>query len=300
MNNDHWTFFVDHWTFVVMPDIGVYHPAIVHFAVALLVAGVIFRWISLSGRAAFTGPAAATLLLIGTAAALLAVHSGTNAHGPVERIPGARQAVVDHEDAGKWAKNVFLVVAALELIGIGLFTRRRRLNLARGALWGSAVVGVFGLSALYKAGNRGGDLVYRYAGGVGTRYGDTADVNRLYLAALYQAAQQARNQHDSARAAQLFGQLWRQYPNDTTVRFLYIESLVRDRDEGRLALRALANFRVPADDRRLRLRYGFLTADAYLATGKPDSARVTLEQLARDFPDVQQRIQERMRMINAQ
>ncbi|MGH7521241.1 MAG: DUF2231 domain-containing protein [Gemmatimonadales bacterium] len=277
-----------------MPDIGVYHPAIVHFAVALLVTGVIFRWISLTGRAAFTGPAAATLLLAGTAAALLAVHSGTNAHGPVERIPGARQAVVDHEDAGEWAKNVFLVVAALELIG--LFTRRRSLNVARGALWGSAVVGVFGLAALYKAGNRGGDLVYRYAGGVGTRYGDSADVNRLYLAALYQAAQQARNRHDSSRAAELFGQLAREHPADTTVLFLHIESLVRDKNDGRAALRALARFGEPEGDRRLRLRYGFLKADALLAAGRPDSARATLERLARDFPDVQ-RIKDRLAEI---
>lgn len=274
-----------------MPDLAVYHPAIVHFAVALLVLGVLFRWVSLTGRAAFTGPAAATLLLLGTVAALLAVHSGMNAHGPVERIPGARQAVVDHEDAGKWAKNVFLIVAALELIG--LFTRRRQLNLARGALWGSAVVGVFGLAALYKAGNRGGDLVYRYAGGVGTRYGDSTDVDRLYLAALYQAALQARNQHDPARAADLFAQLWREYPSDTTVRFLYIESLVRDRHDGRGALRALAALNVPANDRRLRLRYGFLKADALLAASQPDSARATLEQLARDFPDVQ-RIKDRL------
>ena len=280
-----------------MPDIGVYHPAIVHFAVALLVLGVLFRWVSLTGRAAFTGPAAATLLLLGTVAALLAVRSGDNAHGPVERIPGARQAVVDHEEAGDWARNVFLVVAALELIG--LFTRRRRMNVARGALWGSAIVGVFGVAALYKAGNRGGDLVYRYAGGVGTRYGDSADVNRLYLAALYQAAQQARARHDSARAAELFGQLWRQYPADTTVRFLYIESLLRDRHDGRAALQALTNLQVAPGDRRLRLRHGFLKVDAFLATGRPDSARATLEQLARDFPDVP-RIQERMRMINAQ
>ena len=277
-----------------MPNIGIYHPAIVHFAVALLVAGAIFRWISLSGRAAFTGPAAATLLLAGTLAAAAAVHSGLDAHGPVERIPGARQAVVDHEDAGKWARNIFLIVALLEVVALA--TRRRSLNVARGALWGSALVSVFGLAALYKTGNRGADLVYRYAGGVGTRYGDTADVNRLYLAALYQSAQQARNQHDSARAAQLFGQLWRQYPNDTTVRFLFIESLVRDKDDGRLALRALANFEVPPDDRRLRLRYGFLKADAYLSAGKPDSARVTLEQLARDFPDMQ-RIKDRLAEI---
>jgi uncharacterized membrane protein len=278
-----------------MPNLAAYHPAIVHFAVALLVMGVIFRWISLSGRAAFTGPAAATLLLAGTAAATAAVHSGLDAHGPVERIPGARQAVVDHEEAGEWARNVFLIVAALELIALA--TRRRNLNVARGALWGSAVVGVFGLAALYKAGDRGGDLVYRYAGGVGIRYGDTADVNRLYLAGLYQAALQARNQHDSTRAAQLFSELARQFPNDTTVQFLLVESLVRDKHDGRGALAALARLHVPPDDRRLQLRYGFLKADAFLAAGRPDSARATLERLAVAFPDMQQRIKDRLAQI---
>jgi hypothetical protein len=198
---------------------------------------------------------------------------------------------VDHEDAGIWARNVFLVVAVLELIALA--TRRRHVNVARGALWGSALVSVFGVTALYKAGDQGGDIVYRYAGGVGTRYNDTTDVNRLYLAALYHKAQQARARHDSARAAELFGQLARQYPNDTTVRFLYIESLVRDRHNGRAALRQLADFSVPPGDRRLRLRHGFLTADAYLADGKPDLARATLETLGRDFPDVQ-RIKDRL------
>ncbi|HXO85542.1 MAG TPA: DUF2231 domain-containing protein [Gemmatimonadales bacterium] len=274
-----------------MPSIGVYHPAIVHFAVALLIAGALFRWVSLSGRAAFTGPAASVLLLVGTLTAAAAVRSGLDAHGPVERIPGARQAVMDHEDAGIWARNVFLIVAALELLALA--TRRRHLNVARGALWGSAIASVFGCAALYKAGAQGGDLVYRYAGGVGTRYSDTTDVNRLYLAALYQKAQQARAQHDSANAAELFGQLARQYPNDTTVRFLYIESLVRDQHDGRSALRALAGLQVPPGDRRLRLRHGFLKVDAFVAAGRTDSARATLEQLARDFPDVQ-RIKDRL------
>jgi uncharacterized membrane protein len=278
-----------------MPSLASLHPLIVHFAIVLLVVGVIFRWISLTGRAAFTGPAAAVLLLAGTAAAFLAVKSGTAAHGPVERVPGVRDAVVEHEDAGKWAQNIFLVVAALELAALA--TRRRSVNVARGALWGSAVVGIFGVAALYKAGDRGGDLVYRYAGGVGIRYGDTADVNRLYLAGLYQAAQQARNQHDSARAAQLFGDLARQYPNDTTVQFLLIESLVRDKHDGRGALVALARLNVPPDDRRLQLRYGFLKADALVAAGQPDSARATLERLAGAYPDMQQRIKDRLAQI---
>jgi uncharacterized membrane protein len=277
-----------------MPNLAYYHPAIVHFAVALLVAGVLFRWVSLTGRASFTGPAAAVLLLAGTLAAVAAVQSGLDAHGPVERIPGARQAVVEHEDAGIWARNVFLVVALLEIAA--LIARRRSINVARGALWGSALVGVFGFAAIYKAGNQGGDLVYRYAGGVGTRNGDTADVNRLYLAALYQSAQQSRAQHDSARAGELFGQLAREYPNDTTVRFLMIESLVRDRRDGRAALAELRRLSVPPEDRRLRLRYGYLKADAFLAAGRADSARATLEQLGRDYPDVQ-RIKDRLAEI---
>jgi len=277
-----------------MPNIGAYHPIIVHFAIALLVLGVIFRWISVTGRAAFTGPAAATLILAGTVAALLAVHSGTDAHGPVERIPGVRQAVMDHEAAGEWARNVFLLVAALEIAA--LVAARRSVRAARVALWGSAVVGVFGVAALVKTADRGGDLVYSYAGGVGTRSGDTADVSRLYLAGLYQAAQAARARHDSARAADLFSELERRYPNDTTVHFLAIESLVHDKNDGRAALAALNRLTVAPDDRRLRLRYGFLKADAYVAAGKPDSARAMLQQLARDFPDVQ-RIQDRVAQI---
>src|SRR6266581_3825975 len=247
-----------------MPNIGAYHPVIVHFAIALLILGAV--------------------------AALLAVQSGTDAHGVVERIPGARQAVMDHEDAGEWARDIFLVVALLEIIALA--TGRRRVQVARVALWGSALVGIAGVAAIFKAADRGGDLVYSYAGGVGTRSGDTADVTRLYLAGLYQAAQQARAQHDSAHAAELFGELARRFPGDTNVRLLAIESLVRDKNDGRAALTALNRLTVAPDDRRLRLRYGFVKADAYVAAGKPDSARATLQQLARDFPDMQQRIKE--------
>src|SRR2546423_1493506 len=91
------------------------HPAIVHFAIALLFAGVLFRWISLTGRAAFTAPAAAVLLFAGTLGAVLAVQSGTDAHGPVERVPGARAAVGEHEEWGQRTRNIFFVVAALQI-----------------------------------------------------------------------------------------------------------------------------------------------------------------------------------------
>src|SRR6185437_14248395 len=108
------------------------------------------------GRALFTGPAAATLLLAGTLAAYLAAKSGTDAHGPVERIPGAREAVMEHEEAGEWARDVFLVVGALELIALAL--RKRKPALALNTLWGSAIAGAAGVAAIYKAADRGGEL----------------------------------------------------------------------------------------------------------------------------------------------
>jgi len=62
----------------------------------------------------------------------------------------------------------------------------------------------------------------------------------------------------------------------------------------------LSHFMPAADDRRLQIRLGFLRADAYVAVGKPDSARATLEQLRSAFPDMDQRIKDRERMINNQ
>ena len=53
----------------MLPDIGVFHPQVVHFVIALLIAGVVFRLVSLTGKLTFTGPAAAVLLLAGTLAA---------------------------------------------------------------------------------------------------------------------------------------------------------------------------------------------------------------------------------------
>jgi len=277
-----------------MPNIASWHPQIVHFAVALLLVGVLLRWVSLTGRAAFTGPAAAVLLLAGTTAALLAVKSGTDAHGPVERVPGARQAVVGHEELGKRAKNIFLVVAVLEIAALVL--ARRSARVTKGLTVVSALVGVWGGVTIYEAGEHGGELVYSYAGGVGIRSGDTTDVSRLLLAGLYHSAQQARARHDSSGAAELFAEMARRFPDDTTVRFLAIESLVRDRNDGKAALAALARLTVPADDQRLRLRYGFLKTDAFLAAGRSDSARATLEQLARDFPE-NTRIKDRLAQI---
>src|SRR5687768_5764519 len=123
-----------------MPDLGTfgpYHPHTVHFVIALAIIGVALRLVSLIGRPVFAGPAAATLLLICAAVSVVAVKSGTDAHGPAERVPGARDAVVEHEEWGIRTRNMLLIVAALELIALGLM----RLGKARYVHIASAVVG---------------------------------------------------------------------------------------------------------------------------------------------------------------
>ncbi|HXH62906.1 MAG TPA: DUF2231 domain-containing protein [Gemmatimonadales bacterium] len=263
-----------------MPNIASWHPQIVHFVIALLFVGVALRLVSLTGKLAFTGPAAATLILIGTVAAVLAVTSGDDAHGPVERIPGVRAAEQVHEDAARWAEKVFLGVAALELIGLALAKSPYR----RYVLWASGVVGVVGCAALYKTGERGGNLVYNYAGGIGTRSGAPEDVGHLLVAGLYQQALLDRQQGKAAEAADLIMEMARRAPDDTTARLLAIESLIVDRHDGKGALAVLATIHsTPADSRFFRFRVGLLRSDAYAAIGKPDSAKLVLQALQQEF-----------------
>lgn len=268
---------------VRMPSIGYFHPQIVHFAIALLFVGVAFRVVSFTPWLTFTGPAARTLVLLGTLATVLAVRSGTDAHDPVERVPGARAAVTDHEEWGERARNAFLFVAAFELFAWGL--TRRRAKLARGLTFAAGLAGLAGLAVLYEAAEHGGELVYGYSGGVGIRSGEPSDVQRLLVAGLYHNISRARTEHRAEDAARYVDELVRLRGDDPAMATLRIESLIRDRADARGALAALDSLHPAPDNRRLVLGLGNLRADAYLALGQRDSARIALESLARDFPE---------------
>jgi uncharacterized membrane protein len=277
----------------MMPDIAAFHPQIVHFVIGTLIVGVLFRWISLTGKAAFTGPAAATLLLLGAVAAYAAAESGSQAHDKAERIPGVRAAVQAHEDAGEWARDVFLVVGGLEIIGLFL-TRRERWR--RYVEIGSAVVGLAGVAALYKAADRGGNLVYSYVGGPGLRTGDTADVHHLLTAGLFEEAMVARNAGRSAEADSLITELARRNPGSVDVQLVAAQSLMTDRKDARAALAALDRIVVPDSQAPLRMRIAFTRADVFAAAGMKDSARAVLTKLLAQSPD-NQRIKARLERL---
>lgn len=278
-----------------MINLAPLHPQIVHFAIVLCLVGVALRWLSLTGKVPFAGPAATTLLVLAALAAVFSVSSGQAAHGPVEAIPGVDAAVREHEDAGHLARTVLLVIGGLELVGF-ILSRLKRPALAKGAQIVSALVGLLGVVAVYHAGQEGGRLVYSYAGGPGLRTGDTADIARLFTAGSYEQALVDRARHQPQAAAALIDELARRSPGDTAIALLRIESMLRDRQDAAGALAALRALQVPPNNFRLQIRAGLTAVDAYVALGQQDSARAVLQRLITQFP-MFQRLKDRLAQL---
>jgi uncharacterized membrane protein len=267
---------------------GAFHPEVVHFAIALLILGVACRALSLFGRPVFLNQFAATLLILGTLATIAAVYTGNAAHGPIEQMPGLRPIVTEHEEWGERARNIFLVVMLIELAALA-FRRSPKLTYL---LIASTVIGVVGLAVLYEAGEHGGEIVYAYAGGVGTRSGDPSDVSHLLLAGLYQQALLDRKAGKPADAAALVDIAARRFPDNVEVQLMHAESLLLDRKDSGGAVTALRAISPPPENRPLRIRHGLLMADALEASGQHAEAISTLEQLVSAVPSprVQQRL----------
>jgi uncharacterized membrane protein len=281
-----------------MPNIGPFHPQIVHFVVALLLVGVAMRWVSLTGKLPWTRAAAATLVILGTVAAMLAVRSGLEAHEAVERVPGIGAAVNAHEDAAKDARNVFLVVGALEIVGLALVKQARWRRWAEVA---AAVVGIAGAWQLYVAADRGGDLVYSHAGGIGIRTGNPADVADLLTAGLFEQAMVARKAHRAGEADTLLTLLARLHPGDPAVQLVHAQSLLEDRKDPTAALAVLDGIAVPDSQPFFRTRVAFEKADVFAAAGMTDSARATLTALEaqyKDNPRLEGRIKDRLARLH--
>jgi uncharacterized membrane protein len=264
------------------------HPQVVHVTIILALAGVAFRLLSLTGRAAWASPAAALLLIGAAVSSIASVQSGIDAHGPVERVPGARPAVVEHEEWGERARNVLLVLGAVELLGLAL-RKSPKVKLVHGV---AAVVGLVAAFAVYEAGEHGGELVYSYAGGIGIRSGDPKDVERLLVAATYHQAQADRKAGDAEAAADLIAQTAKRFPADPEMQMFAAESLLLDQKNAQAALDALAAVTPPEGNRILIGRKATLQADAYEAAGQKDQAIAVLEKAVAAFPSprMQQRL----------
>jgi uncharacterized membrane protein len=260
-----------------MPNIGSLHPYVVHVVIGFLIAGVLLRIASAITKWKWTSPAAVVLLIAGGLASVVAVRSGTDAHGPAERVPGARDAVIEHEEWGKRTRNLFLAIGGLELLALAWPSRRQLVQ------YGTAALGAVGLYFVVETGEHGGELVYEYAGGVGLRTGDPEDVRRLLLAGLYHQSVQDRREGRATDAATLIDEMARRWPDDPEVRILRIESVLRDRRDPQGAL-ALIDSTPSPNNPRLQRNLTLMKANAHIAAGNVDSARAILTRLVSENP----------------
>ena len=260
-------------------NLGYFHPIVVHFPMALtfVAAGARILWVIF--KRDWMSHAATALFVCAAVGAFVAAYTGDLAHSPVERVPGSRNAVVEHEEWGERSRNLLIGIALVELGGLALTGKRQR-----ALRYLSAAAGVVAMYFMFETGEHGGDLVYRYAGGIGIRSGEDEDVERLLLAGLYHQAQVDRAAGRPADAANLVREMQRRFPNDTSVRLLAVESLLRDEKNPSAALSALDTLQVPKSNRSGYLSAAMLRADALLAAGHRDSARAVLTPLTADFP----------------
>lgn len=276
-----------------MPSLAAIHPQVVHFVVALIIVGVFFRLLSTVVRMTWLSPAALALITLGTLASVVAVRSGADAHGPVERVPGARPAVVEHEEWGERARNAFLILLVVEAVAATLTARKA--GAARTAQLVAAVAGLAAVGVLYRAADLGGRLVYGYAGGVAVNTGDPEDVGRLLIAAAHQQANLDRQRGKPGDAAAIIDVVADRFPAHLELQLARVDSIINDRKAPAAALARLDALQVPTEDTRLRVRAGLLRSGALAASGDLTAARQVLETLKSEFPantQVQRRLAE--------
>src|SRR5207253_2630939 len=175
----------------------------------------------------FGGPAAMTLILLATAATLVAAQSGEDAHVAVEAAPGIAAAVHAHQEWGERTRNVALLVGGLELLTLALRGR----SVVRTMSFVSAGFGLLAFLCVLQTGKLGGELVYGHAGGVGIRSGDPEDVARLFLAGLFRQAELDEKAGRTGDAASLLELAAQRFPSDPAVQVRAAEALLEDRND---------------------------------------------------------------------
>ena len=149
----------------MVQDLGSWHPLVVHFPIALLIASLLFDAVGWWWkRPAFT-EAALGIQTLGVLGAIVAVITGNQAEEAVERIPGIHDVLEQHETLGQILLWAGLVVVALRFF----FFWRRMLGQPTKAF---LMVLSLGLAILVGVtGYYGGKLVYEFGAGVDRVWG---------------------------------------------------------------------------------------------------------------------------------
>jgi len=142
-----------------MIDITHIHPMLVHFPIALLIAGLFSDILGLFVKKEFFTRAGFYLLILGTLGAIAAVITGLMAGDGIESGP-LKDAVEMHEDAGLLTLWLAVITSAFRIILVMLKKYQGGLKMLALVLFLATVLSVA------RTGFYGGELVYKHAAGV--------------------------------------------------------------------------------------------------------------------------------------
>lgn len=145
----------------------VYHPLSVHFPIALLLMGTIFRLSGLSKKGSFLNLPGTILLFIGTLTGWIAIYTGNLADGAVARTICDPTVLKAHENAAYTMTWLFTAAVLIDiLIQFKLVNFPRKFFKMLNYL--ILITCLTGSGYLIYVGHLGASLVYQQAAGVHT------------------------------------------------------------------------------------------------------------------------------------
>lgn len=137
-----------------------WHPIIVHFAIALLSIAIITDLIYLISKKEHFMQIATYLLLTGTVSAIAAVLTGHQAEEAVLKTPEIEALISAHKNSGEITMWIFIAVAALRFpyIKFKLFEKPLK--------WIYYLGSIIALTFLLRTGILGGEMVYIHGVGI--------------------------------------------------------------------------------------------------------------------------------------
>lgn len=137
-----------------------WHPIIVHFAIALLSIAIITDFLYLISKKEHFWQIATYLLLLGTVSSIGAVLSGHQAQDAVLKNPEVDKLIAVHMTSGEITMWIFIVLIVIRF----LFIKFKLFD--KSIKWVYYLIGIIGFAFLLRTGILGGEMVYVHGVGI--------------------------------------------------------------------------------------------------------------------------------------